>query len=71
MNLGPGDLLYFSPLVSRSRPGTRADTPQEVMGMLGAEELEQQRREMVDGIGLPSGAEAPKVATYDIGEFIY
>jgi radical SAM superfamily enzyme YgiQ (UPF0313 family) len=72
MLLGPGDILYFSELVDepsleygRSRAGAADPVP------LSPEACADQRRAILAAFRPADPAHPPRVATYDIREFVY
>jgi hypothetical protein len=66
MALGPADLVYFSDLVEGDSAGTRADSSPQPLSESGR----QRQRLQMQG-ALRSGGAPPRMATYDIREFIY
>jgi hypothetical protein len=69
MGLGPRDLLYFSDLVETEDLPYAERAAREGIRPLTAERMEEQRRRILEAI--PSGGAGPRVASYDIREFVY
>lgn len=67
--LGPGDLIYLSAFRPRSAPGGRAALERDLWP-LSDEETRAQLRALQSGMRFPPGG-GPRVARYDIEEFIY
>jgi radical SAM superfamily enzyme YgiQ (UPF0313 family) len=67
MALGPSDLVYFSNLVEDS-VGTRADLDMSTR-LLSEAGRERQRSQLQDA--LKSASNPPRMATYDVREFVY
>ncbi len=70
MNLGPGDLLYFSELVVTPDMPYARDALREGIRPLSAEEQKAQMAAILQGLAYPKGA-GPHVSKYDIREFVY
>jgi radical SAM superfamily enzyme YgiQ (UPF0313 family) len=69
MSLGAGDLVYFSEFVALpGQPYGQIAQDQQVEP-LSAEQMQAQRREIVEGLHF--AGQPPKLATYDIREFVY
>jgi hypothetical protein len=69
LRLGPRDLLYFSELVESEDLPYAERAARDGVQPLTPERLEKQRQRILQG--LPDGAARPRVATYDIREFVY
>jgi len=71
MPLDEGDLIYFSELVMM--PGSEYARRAKSAGIraLTPEEMAAQMQAMVAGFGFPVTGPAPKIARYDIREFLY
>ena len=69
MALGAGDLIYFSDFVSMPDQPYGQIAEYDAVKPLTADQMHAQRREMESGLKF-SGA-PPKLATYDIREFVY
>jgi hypothetical protein len=71
MELGHGDLLYFSEFIPSGvpfrSPGFEESTPEPQA--LPPTELKAQREAIISGLGFTG--RGPKIATYDIREFLY
>ena len=68
MELGRGDLLYFSEFVPAGTPyETRIDAPE--LRPLSRPQMQAQREAIVGGLRFGMGR--PQIATYDIREFVY
>jgi hypothetical protein len=65
MALGPSDLVYFSDLVEPDAAGTQPDSPPQPLSEIARI---RQRLQMQDAL---ASAGAPRMATYDIREFLY
>jgi radical SAM superfamily enzyme YgiQ (UPF0313 family) len=71
MNLDKGDIVYFSPIIQFPETSYSDKLDQEASRPLTEEEIEMQRCAMIDGFGFYGKPDAPKLALYDINEFIY
>lgn len=71
MKLGNGDIIFFSPLIQF--PGTQYEykTKANKIHHLTKEEIDNQRKKMIEGFGFKKDEKSPKMALYDINEFIY
>ncbi|MFQ6113078.1 MAG: hypothetical protein ACE5NG_03195 [bacterium] len=71
MNLGIGDIVFFSPIIQF--PGTAYSNKISAQNIcpLTEEEIETQKNDMLKGFGFPRDVNSPKVALYDINEFVY
>jgi radical SAM superfamily enzyme YgiQ (UPF0313 family) len=68
MELGRGDLLYFSEFIPAGTPyETHIDAPE--LRPLSRPQMQAQREAIVSGLRF--GKERPQIATYDIREFVY
>jgi radical SAM superfamily enzyme YgiQ (UPF0313 family) len=70
MKLGKGDLLYFSEFTPRGTlyaQETQMDAPD--LWPLSQREMQAQRQAILSKVSFPS--ERPRIATYDIREFVY
>jgi hypothetical protein len=68
MELGQGDLLYFSEFIPYGTPyETQIDAPD--LWPLSRTKMQAQRQAIV--AGLRFSARRPQIATYDIREFVY
>ena len=70
MNLTKDDILYFSPLIPRAGSKYAQRLASREVEALSENEMELQKADMLAGFQL-SPASRPKVALYDINEFIY
>jgi hypothetical protein len=68
MSLGERDLLYFSELVDAGSP-YRSDAERSKIRPLDAVQVAQQRRAIEQSAGF--GAARPRIASYDVREFVY
>jgi radical SAM superfamily enzyme YgiQ (UPF0313 family) len=68
MALGAGDLLYFSNFISAGTPYEKKTTDADLRP-LPVPRMEAQREAIL--AGLDWGSQGPRIATYDIREFIY
>lgn len=71
MELGAGDMLYFSPTIERPRADYFNKTKGKDTMPLTAARVLHQKHEMLSGMMITTGGSGPKVATYDIEEFIF
>ncbi|MFQ5754224.1 MAG: radical SAM protein [bacterium] len=71
MNLGNGDTIFFSPIKQLLHTHYEFKLAKEKIAALSPEEMENQRRAMTEGFNFPNGVQSPKIAIYDINEFIY
>jgi hypothetical protein len=69
LRLGPRDLLYFSELVDSEDLPYAERAARDGVRPLAPERLEEQRRRILQA--LPNAVPLPRVATYDIREFVY
>jgi hypothetical protein len=71
MNLEHEDIVFFSPIIQF--PGTAYSHKilAEHIRPLKDHEIDMQKQEILKGCGFPRDVNSPKVALYDINEFIY
>lgn len=69
MELGPGDLIYVSPLVVDPASAYARQCVTHGFRSLTPEELRQQEAQLRAGLGV--GAGRPRVARYDVRELVY
>jgi hypothetical protein len=68
MELGPGDLLYFSEFIPAGTPyETHIAAPE--LSPLSRSQMQAQREAIISGLRLDE--RRPQIATYDIREFVY
>jgi hypothetical protein len=70
MQLGPGDLVYFSRLVEEAGTAYPRLAASAGIRPLTAPECGAQRNAIVDAVGAAGGT-LPRTATYDVREFVY
>jgi hypothetical protein len=69
MELGAGDLIYFSEFVSVPGQPYGQIAERDRVAPLSVEQMRTQRRAIESGLRFPGSP--PKFATYDIREFVY
>ncbi len=71
MKLGGGDMIYFSPVLEEAGAAYLQKMVDEEITPLTPSDILDQKREMLAGMLVATDRTGPKVATYDIDEFIY
>jgi hypothetical protein len=71
MNLGVGDIIYFSPFYDF--PGSDYSKLASELGVrpLSVTEMERQMAAIREGLRFRNGEQRPQIAIYDIREFVY
>lgn len=70
MYLGKDDIIYFSPLIPLPGTAYARKVYDQNISILTSDELDQQRKILIDEFGFKK-ENTPKIALYDINEFIY
>ncbi len=71
MHLGERDMIYFSPLVADTGSEYARLAAKQRVQPLSAAEMDEQMTAIRSGLRFADGARLPKIAVYDMREFIY
>lgn len=71
LGLGPGDLLYLSELVESESLPYAERAARDAIRPLTAERIAEQARRMLAGLSASTSNPGPRIARYDIREFVY
>jgi len=71
MNLDRGDIIFLSPLTHVNETQYASDIRSQGMAALTEQEVSEQKSEFVSRLNFKNRESAPKVALYNINDFIY
>ena len=71
MDLNSGDVVFFSPITNYENSEYEQKSLSQNIQPLSEEEVAGQKKEMIEGLKFQNHVSAPKLALYDVDEFIY